>query len=233
MQNPPTRARDAVLDRYAAELLAHDTRLVAVRAEVRFRGGVAHVEGAAPDQERLDLLRSLLGRLAGVHAVWDRVRVPGQPRLRTVDIGAGGVKQHEENLGIDLLPLPAADVVADVSRRLPLRDGVVDRVYAVHVLEHFVDVMPVFQELWRVVAPYGVLHVMSPDWRHVNAVADPTHVRFFDVQTFKYFCRPRPGVALWHPLHVSADGASVFADLVPVKGPVGPAPPEALDRFFD
>jgi hypothetical protein len=72
-------------------------------------------------------------------------------------------------------------------------------------------------ELHRVLADDGVLHVLSPHWQSVTAVADPTHVKYLDVQTFKWFCGPHGGAEVWHPLHAGYDGASVFADLRPMR----------------
>ena len=45
----------------------------------------------------------------------------------------------------------------------------------------------------RVLADDGVLHVLSPHWQSIAAVADPTHVKYLDVQTFKWFCGPHGG----------------------------------------
>jgi len=72
--------------------------------------------------------------------------------------------------------------------------------------------------------------VLSPWWRHVNAVADPTHVRFLDVQTIKGICARDGSDRYWQPLHAGCDGATVFADLTPAVGPPDPA---QLARFFD
>jgi len=72
--------------------------------------------------------------------------------------------------------------------------------------------------------------VLSPWWRHVNAVADPTHVRFLDVQTIKGICARAGSDRYWQPLHAGCDGATVFADLTPAVVPPDPA---QLARFFD
>jgi hypothetical protein len=58
---------------------------------------------------------------------------------------------------------------------------------------------------------------LTPSWRHVNAVADPTHVRLMDIQTFKYFCLPHPGVPPWQPLAIASSNDTIFADLQPLK----------------
>ena len=171
--------------------------------------------------------------LRGVFAFWDGVRLGEQGALRTLDVGSGGTKQKATSAGIDMYPAPGVDVLADLRGRLPLADGSVDRVYAVHVLEHVVDLVPVMNELHRILADDGVLHVLSPHWQSIGAVADPTHVKYLDVQTFKWFCRAHGGNEVWYPLHAGYDGASVFADLRPVRRGEPLPPVERLARFFD
>ncbi|MDP9396941.1 MAG: BON domain-containing class I SAM-dependent methyltransferase [Actinomycetota bacterium] len=223
---------DRDLERWARELLAHDERLRGLTVEARFDGGVAHLSGQVSRDAELRLVRELVGRLAGVHAVWDTVRVAGREPVR-LDVGCGAVKQYAGNVGVDQYALAGVDIVADVSRPLPFRSGSVDRIFAVHVLEHLLDFLPLLDECWRLLRPGGILHVLSPDWRHVNAVADPTHVRYLDVQTFKYLCTEHPARCRWLPLAAGSDGASVLADLTPVKGDQQPADETLLSRFFD
>lgn len=223
---------DRHLERVAGELLRHDDRVRGMPVELRVDGGVVHVSGEAASTAQLWCLRELLGRLAGVHAVWDRIRVAGRPP-RMVDLGCGDTKQYAESIGVDTWRTPSVDVVADVTRPLPFADCSVDRIWAVHVLEHLLDYLPLVEECHRVLRPYGVLHVLSPNWRHINAIADPTHLRLLAPQTFKYFCRPRSGLSHWYPLMVSTDGNTVFADLTPSKGGHPPADDEQLARFFD
>lgn len=227
--------RDRWLEGVVADLLKHDERLqgFAERVSVRFDGGVAHVDGHVPNTASRELLREAVCSLRGVYAFWDGVRVGEQELLRTLDVGSGGTKQKESSAGVDMYHAPGVDVLADLRRGLPFADGSVDRIYAVHVLEHVIDLVPVMNELHRVLADDGVLHVLSPHWRSISAVADPTHVKYLDVQTFKWFCGAHGGSALWYPLHAGYDGASVFADLRPLR-PGEPEPPvERLARYFD
>jgi SAM-dependent methyltransferase len=227
--------RDRWLEDVVRGLLDHDERLQALadRVTVRFDGGVAHVDGCVPSAGARALLREAVCSLRGVHAFWDGVRVGEQGVLRTLDVGSGGTKQKAASAGVDMYPAPGVDVMADLRQGLPFADAAVDRVYAVHVLEHVIDLVPLMNELHRILADDGVLHVMSPDWRSIGAVADPTHVKYLDVQTFKWFCTPHSGTALWYPLHAGYDGASVFADLRPVRRSE-PAPPvERLARYFE
>lgn len=226
--------RDRWLEARVAGLLEHDERLKGIDdVEVRFDGGVAHAEGGVDSPEQRALLRDAVCSLRGVHAFWDRITIGAAAPLRTLDVGCGGTKQKPQSLGVDRFAAPGVGVLADLTAPLPFADRSVDRVHAVHVLEHVLDLVAVMDELHRVIADDGVLHVLSPHWQSIAAVADPTHVKYLDVQTFKWFCTPRPGARTWFPLHASYDGASVFADLVPVRSAHQVADADALARWFD
>lgn len=233
---PPSAERLRAVDGFLTEAWAdqarHDERLRSLAVEVRFDRGVAHLSGEVDEPGQLRMLRDRVGRLAGVYGVWCRVRVDGRDPV-VVDLGCGATKQWPGNLGLDIFPAPGVDALADLSGSLPLADDSVDVLFAVHILEHLIDFLPLVDECHRVLRPDGVLHVMSPWWGHVNAVADPTHVRLLDVQTIKGVCLMRPpGTPRWHPLHAATDGASIFADLTPL-GADAPAPtPSHLARFF-
>ena len=109
-----------------------------------------------------------------------------------IDIGCGNNK-YPGSLGIDLAPLPSVDILADLSRGLPLQDSTVDNVHASHVLEHFDDLVGVMNEIWRVCKPGARVYVTVPHatssymtWR------DPTHRRGINLSTFTYFDRSTP-----------------------------------------
>jgi SAM-dependent methyltransferase len=199
---------------------------------VCFDGGVAHITGAVDRFADLVLARSLIGRLTGVFAVWDRVRVGGRTPV-VLDVGCGEQKQYPSNIGVDIRAASGVSVVADAAGGLPFADSCVDRVFLVHVLEHLIDFLPLMDDVHRVLRPEGIAHVMSPWWRHVNAVADPTHLRLIDVQTIKGICRRAGSGPRWYPLHAGCDGASVFADLQPVGARVEEPGESQLARFFD
>ena len=176
-------------------------------------------------------MRRLIGRFAGVHAVWDRVRVADREPV-VLDLGCGDTTQYDTNIGVDRRPAKAVAVIADLRDGLPFGDASVDRIFTVHVLEHLPDYLPLLDECHRILRPDGILHLMAPWWRHVNAVADPTHVRFFDVQTIKGICTRPDGASRWYPLHASCDGASVLADLAPASGDSREIDDQAMSRFF-
>lgn len=213
------------------DALAHDRRCSGLALDVAVHGRVAHVSGEVEDEAQRQLMRRRLRRVGGLHAVWDLLTMPGI-RLSVLDVGCGGRKQTAGATGVDREPGPGVDVIADLERGLPFDDASVDHVFAIHVLEHLTDLLGAMRELHRVLRPTGVLHVLTPDWRSVTAVADPTHCRLMDVTTFRYFCSERPGVLPWRPLAASAWDSTVHADLQPVAaGEPAPAPRE-LARWF-
>ncbi|HEY8379064.1 MAG TPA: class I SAM-dependent methyltransferase, partial [Nannocystis sp.] len=222
--------RDAAIAAELRDALAHDRRTAGLSLEVRVRGGVAHVVGTVASETLRAFLRRFLRRQGGLYAVWDRLALPGRA-LDVLDIGCGGTKQIPEAIGLDSEPGPEVDCVADLERPLPFADDSFDNIFAVHVLEHIRDLLGLMRELHRILRPSGVLHVLGPHWRFVNAVADPTHCRLLDVQTFKYFCGEKPGVPPWRPLMTGAAEDNVFVDMQPVKGGP-PASREELARWF-
>lgn len=221
---------DEFLQDVVAELLTYDQRVRALDITAQVDGGVVHLRGAVDRSDQLALVRRLIGRIGGVLGVWDRVRVAGRDPI-VLDLGCGDQRQYATNIGVDRRRTPSVAAVADVAQPLPFRDDSVDRIFAVHILEHLIDFLPLVAECHRVLRSGGVLHVLSPWWKHVNAVADPTHLRLIDTQTVKGICQG-PGRPSWYPLHVSRDEATVFADLAPV-GPQDGADERQLARFFD
>src|SRR4051794_26338583 len=122
------RLYDEFLRDVVAELLTHDERVRGLDVSADVDGGVVHLVGAVARAGQLTLLRSLLGRIGGVHAVWDRVRVGGRDPV-IVDLGCGDQRQYPTNVGVDRRRTPDVAAVADVSRPLPFRDGGVDRIF--------------------------------------------------------------------------------------------------------
>jgi SAM-dependent methyltransferase len=226
------REIDGFLTEACADLAEHDDRLRGVAVDVRFDRGVAHLTGDVADLRQLRMVKQLVGRFDGVLAVWSRIRVGGREPV-VMDLGCGAAKQYPGNLGLDLRRADGVDAQADLSGALPLADNSVDVIFTVHILEHLIDFLSLVDECHRVLRPGGTLHIMSPWWGHVNAVADPTHVRLLDVQTIKGICSRPPGTPRWYPLHAGCDGASIFADLTPLE-PGDPEPTSShLARFFD
>jgi SAM-dependent methyltransferase len=211
--------------------LSHDVRTRHLALDVAVSGCVAHVTGTVPSDEDRERVRTAVRAVNGILAAWDLIAVQGAGALAVADIGCGTTKQVPWAVGVDSVAQPGVDVVADVDAGLPFETASLDHVFAVHVLEHVRDLVVVMAELHRVLRPGGLLHVLCPYWRHVNAAADPTHVRAIDVLTFRWFCEPARGdVRPWRPRSVGASKDTVFADLQPLAG--GGAQRRDLARWF-
>lgn len=225
--------RDEAIASDIRAVLSHHQALSDCQIDFHVDGGVAHVRGEVRDVQERERLRETIYRVRGVHAVWDVLRTPQQHEVRIIDIGCGNHKQIASAVGVDYHRHPSVDVVAHIERGLPFETASVDHVYAIHFLEHVQDLLGVMNEIHRVLKGGGILHVMVPNWQFVNAVADPTHVRFFHPQTFKFFCRPYPGLRQFRPLSIAAACADLFADLRPIKDGEVANDEQTLARFFD
>jgi len=107
---------------------------------------------------------------------------------RVLDIGCGRSK-YPGSIGLDHMPLPGVDVVADLGDALPFHDGEFDAVFANQVLEHVRDMVGLMSEIHRVLRLGGILLVHMPYFRSSWAHIDPTHVRSFTINSMDYFVR--------------------------------------------
>lgn len=229
----PTNHRDQALMEDVWEVLASHESLHRFPLVVTVRGGVAHVSGAMASANERALLRRTLSRVRGIYAVWDLIQLADGHPLQILDIGCGTNKQQPGAIGVDRRTHGGVDVVTDLERSLPFAGASVDQIYAVHSLEHVSDLLGLMNEIHRVLRADGVLHVMVPNCEFVNAFADPTHVRYFNRQTFKFFCQPYPGLRSFKPLAITETNDNIFAGLLPVQA--GEDSPSRLElaRYFD
>ncbi len=104
-----------------------------------------------------------------------------------VDIGCGDSKP-EGFIGIDICPGPCVDIVADLSKSFPLEDSSVDELRAYDVIEHLPDRLNTMNEIWRVCKPGARVDLFVPSTDGRGAFQDPTHVSFWNINSFLYFC---------------------------------------------
>jgi len=229
----PMTDRDKTVMERICEIIPSSHEIRMFKCPLVVRGGVVHIYGEVPDDGSRRRIRKILSCIKGVNAVWDMLTLPGEERLKIIDIGCGGNKQVPWALGVDKYPCAGVDVVTDLEDMLPFKDNEVDQVFAVHVLEHIHDIIGLMNEIHRVLKPDGMLHVLSPVSTSANSIADPTHVRLFSSQTFKYFCRQNAGVYPFNPVSISQDAWNVYADVYPVKGNNKLLTKEELSYYFD
>jgi hypothetical protein len=108
-------------------------------------------------------------------------------RLLKLDLGCG-MRPKAGHYGVDYADLPGVDIRASLEEPLTgLPDNSVGGVTTRHTMEHIVNVLPLLQEIHRVVVPGGTVDVEVPHFSNPYGFSDPTHVRFFGLYTFHYF----------------------------------------------
>lgn len=103
--------------------------------------------------------------------------------LRKVELGG----RMNAAKGFETVDLKDADIVCDLNGSWPFRNGSVGAVRAYDVFEHLRDPLHTMKELHRVLAPggYAIIQVPSTDGR--GAFQDPTHVSFWNENSFLYY----------------------------------------------
>jgi SAM-dependent methyltransferase len=82
-----------------------------------------------------------------------------------------------------------AEVVADLDGPWPFEDGSVGLIRAQDALEHLKDPVHTMNEAWRCLAHGGMLLSETPSTDGRGAFQDPTHVSFWNANSFWYYTR--------------------------------------------
>ncbi len=106
--------------------------------------------------------------------------------LLALDMGAAHGKP-EGYIGVDQYDGPGVDIISDISKGIDLPDNSVGVIRAVDFLEHIPDKVSVFNEMYRVLAHGGIILSMTPSTDGRGAFQDPTHVSFYNENSFWYF----------------------------------------------
>ena len=108
--------------------------------------------------------------------------------LYALDLGAAHRKPNGY-VGVDIHPGQGVDIVADVRRGIDLPEGSVGVIRAVDFLQHVPDKISLFNEIYRLLAHGGMLLSLTPSTDGRGAFQDPTHVSFYNENSFWYFTR--------------------------------------------
>lgn len=98
----------------------------------------------------------------------------------------GGFNKPEGYISIDK---ENGDIYADLDQGIPLPDNSVGLVRAVDALEHIKDKQHIMAEIHRVLIPGGMLLCQTPSTDGRGAWQDPTHVSFWNENSFWYWTR--------------------------------------------
>jgi SAM-dependent methyltransferase len=121
-----------------------------------------------------------------------------QDSIRVLELGAGLNPRFIENgevIHLDKFKLPDIEIVLDLNRlsslfgsmKLPFKDSCFNEVWAYDILEHIIDVIPVIDEIHRVLKPGGLLKIHTSNYKFPNAFRDPSHYHFFTLESFDYW----------------------------------------------
>lgn len=91
--------------------------------------------------------------------------------------------------GYTSIDLENGDIKADLSKGIPLADNSCGVVRAHDALEHIADQQMLMKEIHRVLAPGGILLSKTPSTDGRGAFQDPTHVAFWNENSFWYWTR--------------------------------------------
>lgn len=82
---------------------------------------------------------------------------------------------------------PPADYVCDLDQDFPWADSSIGVIRASHIVEHLKDPVHTMNECYRVLAPGGWLLIEVPSTDGRGAFQDPTHVSFWNENSFWYY----------------------------------------------
>ncbi|MEH2349524.1 MAG: methyltransferase domain-containing protein [Nostoc sp.] len=108
-----------------------------------------------------------------------------------VDIGCG-IHKPIDFIGVDISPGVGVDIVADLSKEFPFPDSSVDELRAHDIIEHLYDRIHTMNEIWRVCKPGAKVDIRVPSTDGRGAFQDPTHISFWNINSFLYYCSEFP-----------------------------------------
>jgi len=109
-----------------------------------------------------------------------------------LDLGCGPRKK-DGFIGVDVDDKwPGVDVAADLTRRFPYPDSSVDKIRAHDIIEHLPDRIHTMNEIWRVCKRGATVDIRVPSTDGRGAFQDPTHVSFWNINSFLYYASEFP-----------------------------------------
>jgi SAM-dependent methyltransferase len=121
------------------------------------------------------------------HALALAARWSDLNNLKKLDICCWQNKIRSDFVGVDIGY--GADVQCDLNKTWPFEDGSVGVIHAQDALEHLSSPVHTMSEIHRVLAPGGWLISNTPSTDGRGAFQDPTHVSFWNSNSFWYYTK--------------------------------------------
>jgi len=123
--------------------------------------------------------------------------------MKILDLGCGPHKVEVDNaevIGLDFYDKTSADVICNLEEgKLPFEDNEFDGIYTIHTLEHIRNLIPLIDEMWRIVKPEGRIRILVPYFASSLAHSSIDHVRFFSYTSFNPYREEDKFHPRWHP----------------------------------
>jgi predicted SAM-dependent methyltransferase len=105
-----------------------------------------------------------------------------------INLGCG-YRKLDGYINIDFRECVEPNLLLDITKPLPFEDESVDEVAAYDILEHIPigKVIPVIEEIYRVLKKGGRFVSMTPSTDGRGAFQDPTHVSFWNINSWMYY----------------------------------------------
>lgn len=101
-----------------------------------------------------------------------------------------GYRQLDNCINIDNRQEVKPDLICDISEGLPFKENEIDKIIANDILEHIPigKTVGLIEEIYRVLKPNGLFESMTPSTDGRGSFQDPTHVSFWNINSWLYFC---------------------------------------------
>lgn len=90
-------------------------------------------------------------------------------------------------IGVDCYPGKKVDIVHDLNHGFPFEDSVASYVRGYDAIEHLRDPLKTMNEIWRICQNDAIVELMVPSTDGRGAFQDPTHVSFWNENSFMYY----------------------------------------------
>lgn len=119
---------------------------------------------------------------------------------RKIDLGA----RFNCPPGYESVDLKDADINCDLNEKWPFEDSSISVVRSFDCFEHLKDNLHTMKELSRVLKPGGIAFIQVPSTDGRGAFQDPTHVSFWNENSFLYYTNHDWSAYIDTPVHFQA-----------------------------
>ena len=148
----------------------------------------------------------------------DNSNLSASSKLICIDLGCGTHKA-EGFIGVDVVAADGVDVIANLNGYFPFPDNSVDFIKAHDIIEHLPDRIHTMNEIWRILKPDGIVDISVPSTDGRGAFQDPTHVSFWNINSFMYYCQEFPPYLAGCQSHYGFKGEFSIVNIEEIHSP--------------